>query len=257
MQVICANHSSTPVERVFFSLRRVTEYYSTKPPGFNCSESYRVMKKEAGGVDKKSEQTYEHVLEIPADLEATTCEPNIIRFRYELKVEAKISGLYKNLVQFIPLTLGTVPFLEDLGESVPIGAVSTLPGASHPAPGPIHSPPSIPMPMPYSGDSSVTPVAPIYPTLMRPPQYNQISNFQSPLNRNSFTNSSVRSDSSGISPSAPPLEFSSPHSTRSSIYSQQIGDTPPSYDQVFGGGAQAAPMPPRNIVQKRMAPQPS
>lgn len=255
LQVICANHSSTPVERVKFTLRQIVEYHSKKPIGYKRSECNRVMRKEAGGVEKKSEQQYEHVLEIPAELPATSCDTTIIRFRYEIQVEAKLSGLFKNLVQTIPLTLGTVPFFEDLGEppltgNVSIGFVTPMPAAA--------SPPNLapmPMPMPYSGNTSLSSEAPAYPqhpALVPPPQYNQLGSYQSPFQRHSINNSSVRSDSFAASPSAPPLDFGSPNSTRSSICSQQVWDTPPTYDQVFGGAHQAASTPPRSVVPKRL-----
>lgn len=259
LQVICANHSSTPVEKVKFALRQIVEYHSTKPHGHMRSECNRVMRKEAGGVEKKSEQTYEHVLEIPADLPATTCQSPIIRFRYEIQVEAKLSGLYKNLVQTIPLVLGTIPFYEDLGEAmgnVSLGFVSPLNAAIQPNQHQL----AMSMPMPYSGNSSMFSEAPAYPqnpAHVPPPQYNQISSYQSPFNRHSITNSSIRSDSFVPTPSAPPLDFDSPNSTRSSICSQQqVWDTPPSYDQVFAP-AQASSTPTRTVVPKRLAPQPS
>lgn len=258
LQVVCSNQSSTPVEKVKFTLRQIVEYHSLNPRGYKRSECHRIMRKEAGGVDKKSEQVYEHVLDVPADLPSTTLvDVRIIQFRYEIQVEAKLGGLFKNLVQTIPLILGTVPFVADsnLDASLTWGYVRPTPGVCQPFVDSPTPPPAMSMPMPYSGNTSISSEA--------PPQYNQIGSYQSPLNRHSILNASIRSDSSFVpEPSAPPLDFGSPNSTRSSICSQQVWDTPPSYDQVVSGAdgspaaSTAAPRQlPRGVVPKRMAPQ--
>lgn len=178
-----------------------------------------------------------------------------------------MSGLTKNLVQTIPLHLGTVPFFDDVptnGQSM-LGAYAPHPTMPVPAGQPeasgnifanVYPPLPSAMPQPYAGHSSLPAQAPPYPShpsLVPPPQYDQSLIYQTPFNRNSISNASVRSDSFVQPPSAPPIEFGSPNSTRSSICSQQVWDTPPSYEQVYNGPPVGAS--PHGVAPKRMAQQ--
>ena len=200
LQVIVSNNSSTHVEKVKFTLRKIIYYNSIVPARVTREEIVKVMKKEAGGVDKKSEQKYEHNIEIP-DLPSTDYDiSKIIHIRYEIQVEAKISGLHKNLIEKLPLVVATVPM--SAGQN--IGLVQMpMPSEARP--------PVVSMPMPVLFPDLPSSDPPQYPSLMPYPSI----------------------------PSAPPLDFSygSPNSTRSSICSSQW-DTPPSYNDVYGSPSQ-------------------
>lgn len=107
LHVTVSNNSSTHVDKVKFAVRKIINYFSMTPVQMQKQEIIKILKKEAGGVDKKSEQKYEHMLLIP-DLPATDEQASkIIHITYEIKVEVKLSGLYKNIIETIPLIIGS------------------------------------------------------------------------------------------------------------------------------------------------------
>lgn len=108
--MIVSNNSRTHVEKVKFALNRIVDYHS-KTPGLTIKrEISRLLKKEAGGVNKKTEQRYEHVIDVPVATPSQDARTSqLIHIKYEVKVEVKISGLYKNLVITAPLIIGNVP----------------------------------------------------------------------------------------------------------------------------------------------------
>lgn len=239
LQVVVSNNSSTDVEKVKFTVLKVIEYHSTKPSHQIKQETVKVMKKEAGGVERKSEQRYEHNLEIP-ELQSTDSDISaIIKVKYEIRVEAKLSGfLTTNLVETVPLTVATVPLRElsdpAAGISLDMSSLQINPGGVPAV--------SMPMPMPTAsiGYPTLPPVVPYPPpqntsTLPYPPS---AQSTPLPPPRHSHHEGGTNTPFQSNLPSAPPLDFSSvPNTPRSSIGSQQWGDTPPSYDQVFGSPA--------------------
>lgn len=84
---------------------------NSKSPGLAIKrEIHRLLKKEAGGVSKKTEQRYEHTIEVPVTTPSQDSKTSrLIHIKYELKVEAKLGGLYKNLMITVPITVGNVP----------------------------------------------------------------------------------------------------------------------------------------------------
>lgn len=111
IQVELVNESGTDVDKIKFIMRKVIRYNSTSPPNVCKEEILPVLKKEAGGVQKRSVQRYEHKLEIPSLPPSDDTYSRIIHIRYEIRVEAKIFG-YKNLVLTIPIIVGTTPLVE-------------------------------------------------------------------------------------------------------------------------------------------------
>lgn len=223
IQVVVTNNSSTHVEKVKFTLRKIVDYHSKAPTRSTKQEIVKVLKKEAGGVSKKSEQKYEHLLDVPELASSDKQSSNIIHISYDIVVEVKISGLYKNLIETVPVTIGTIPLRN-----------VDLPGWSGTATGlqEYQSMPVLPtnMPMPHST---------MYPSLpshlndsYRPAAENPSFGFSS---SSPIQNQTVepRRSSTNV-PSAPPLDFYSvsPNSTRSSICAD--ADAPPSYSEVFG-----------------------
>lgn len=175
-----------------------------------------------GGVSKKSEQKYEHLLDVPEMPSSDKQSSNIIHISYDIVVEVKISGLYKNLIETVPITIGTIA-LQNV--DVP-GWSATATGLQE-----FQSLPALPiaMPMPHS---SIYPSLPYHLNNSYPPAAeNPSSAFSSssPIQNHSFE---PRRSSTNLPPSAPPLDFYSvsPNSTRSSI----CADAPPSYSEVFG-----------------------
>lgn len=243
LQVIVANFSSTEVDKVSFVLRKVIDYNSSATPRHTKQEIVQVLKKEAGGVEAKKDQRYEHQLLIPELQSSDTDASSIINIHYEIQVEAKMHGMFnKDLIETIPLTVATIP-LHD--ESTPVAA--SLPPV---APGTASYIPAMPMPMPMPMPSG--PEMPAYPSPQHiaqyPPSYPTIPQYvlsgdgpQAPYPTYGTPQAPPRQHhgSSGASTprmaTAPPLDFTfaSPNSTRNSVSSQQW-DTPPTYDEVFG-----------------------
>lgn len=143
---------------------------------------------------------------------------NIIHISYDIVVEVKISGLYKNLIETVPVIIGSIA-LQNVDLPVWSGIASG--GQSLPT-----LPTTMPMPMPHSS---------MYPSL---PHHLNNSYPQTTENRPSTFSSPTQNQvaephrSNANLPSAPPLDFYtvSPNSTRSSI----CADAPPSYTEVFG-----------------------
>lgn len=221
IQVVVSNNSSTHVEKVKFTLRKIIDYHSKSPARSTKQEILKILKKEAGGVSKKSEQKYEHLLDVPELPSSDKQTSNIIHISYDIVVEVKISGLYKNLIETVPITIGTVA-LQNVD----------LPGWSGAASG-LHANQSLPsfptaMPMPHS---TIYPSLPSHLNNTYPPAAENPStlfNTSSPIQH---LIPEQRRISTNV-PSAPPLDFYSvsPDSTRSSI----CADAPPSYSDVFG-----------------------
>lgn len=225
IQVVVTNNSSTHVDKVKFTLRKIIDYHSKAPTRSTKQEILKILKKEAGGVSKKSEQKYEHLLDVPELASSDKQSSNIIHISYDIVVEVKISGLYKNLIESVPLTIGTVALRNaDLpgwsGSAVGVQECQSLPDL----------PTGMPMPMPQS---TIYPSLPSHLNNSYPPAAVEHPPFpfstSSPIHSQ---NAEPRRSSTNIPPSAPPLDFYSvsPNSTRSSI----CADAPPSYSEVFG-----------------------
>lgn len=253
--MIVSNRSHTHVDKVKFTLYQLVEYHSTQPARFMRTESVRVMRKEAGGVDKKSEQRYEHLLEMPDGLPATRIGTGIINIRYEIRVEAKVAGWSRNLVETVPFVVATLPYFNSVDEAPATAAAAAAAAVPPPAQPPsaigwqpsmstslndaswsTSSPQSTPTPTAYpsmqslpnpSGSHTSSPYSPqpAYNHYARPDHHHQLppnyaqsaAHATGPFQRGSVGSASMQSYHNA---SAPPLDFSTPTgSTRSSICS--------------------------------------
>lgn len=260
IQVVITNNSRINVDKVKFSLHKIISYHSSMPNRVRKIDVQKIMKKEAGGVAKKTEKRYQHEIEIPVATPSQTDEVSLlIHIQYELRVEAKVSGLYKNIIQSLPLTIGNVPANGSL--ALPLPATS--------------APVAVPYGPPYSlnrlsmtSNSSFRLVSSTSPgsicssgrldrsanTSYLTDTDSIISATDSTLSRasNSFSSyrsgsissaaitdtslSSMTSSSSQFHPSAPPLDLSAINISQTSTSTQNSVclDAPPSYDEVFG-----------------------
>lgn len=226
IQVVVTNNSSTHVEKVKFTLRKIIDYHSKAPARSTKQEIAKILKKEAGGVNKKSEQKYEHLLELPELAASDKLASNIIHISYDIVVEVKISGLYKNLIETVPITIGSIAV-----QSVEVPGLGW--NASTSGLQEYQSLAALPTAMPMPNSSMYPPLPPHLDnsnqsTIQQPSAaFSTSSPIQNQITepRRSITNI----------PSAPPLDFYSvsPNSTRSSI----CADAPPSYSEVFGSPA--------------------
>lgn len=220
IQVVVTNNSSTHVDKVKFTLRKIVDYHSKTPTRTTKQEIVKVLKKEAGGVSKKSEQKYEHLLDVPELAASDKQASNIIHISYDIVVEVKISGLYKNLIETVPVTIGTVA-LQNVDMPGWGGTAYALQECQ--------SLPTLPTAMP---NSTVYPSLPSHLNDSYPPAAENPSSAFSTSSPIQNQLGEPRRNTTNIPPSAPPLDFYSvsPNSTRSSI----CADAPPSYSDVFG-----------------------
>lgn len=247
VQVIISNNSRIHVDKVKFALNKITDYHS-KTPGLAIKrEVHRLLKKEAGGVNKKTEQRYEHLIYVPSTAPSQDSKTSqLIHIKYQLKVEAKLSGLYKNLVIAIPLTIGNVGHSTTGARPIPI--FPSLPDLPPNLRLSVHLPYDVDRNSIASNSSYASvPSGSPNPSLLTNSQLsNSTTHDESSANANTSmplhivvasgsTNPSTSSASDvEFRPTAPPMDEAADIS-RASIQSATIyGDAPPSYDEVFG-----------------------
>uniref|UniRef100_A0A1A9Z9X0 Arrestin_C domain-containing protein n=1 Tax=Glossina pallidipes TaxID=7398 RepID=A0A1A9Z9X0_GLOPL len=112
--VTVINNSNTNVEKLRFCILQYINYHSFLPVRRQKTEIITIATKETGAVQKKSERSFAHELIIPLTAQPTDHElSDAINISYELRVEAVLRGLFKNLVLNLPFTL----YSNELGES--------------------------------------------------------------------------------------------------------------------------------------------
>lgn len=259
IEVIVTNNSRISIDKLKFSIVKTVDYTMAKYAGIfdaknKKTEILKMTKKEAGGVNKKTEQRYQHSMEIPDTIPTQLVGVSkLIRITYKLTIEAKLSGLYKNVMVQLPIIIGNVP--EDSTEALPLPSTST--------------PVIVPRGPPYaleqeiaggglrpigfnfnrmslSSNSSIRIIAPVSPGNSTATDSNSIANI-SPVSTISQASRSLQismassstASSSQIQPSAPPIEFGSMNLSSASVHSDVTISTnydmpPPSYEEVFG-----------------------
>lgn len=249
LQAIVTNHSKVHVEKLKFALNKIIDYHSKTPGVAIKREIHRVLKKEAGGVSKKTEQRYEHVIEVPLTAPSQGSNTSrLIHINYELKVEAKLGGLYKNLVITVPITIGNVPHsihdriqpifpaLPDLppgltvrlpsGPSFDVRRLSMSSNASFRVVSNSAQNDSAALSQPSSSsqDRSISSVSSA-----------SIPNSSHATMSRNLSNSlqNVSTTSSEFRPSAPPMDLNAPNTSTPNRHTVYM-DAPPSYDEVFG-----------------------
>lgn len=240
IQAIVTNHSKVHVEKLKFAFNKIIDYHS-KTPGLAIKrEIHRLLKKEAGGVSKKTEQRYEHVIEVPLTTPSQDSKTSrLIHIKYELKVEAKLGGLYKNMAITIPLTIGNVPHSINARPQPIFPALPELPA------GLTLRPPSA---SGYTVDHSNISLNANYHNNSTESSHQSIAADTSTSATSSIPNSSLasttRSRSSSLQnlsstsndfyPTAPPMDLNSPSTSTPVRPVTVYMDAPPSYDEVFG-----------------------
>ncbi|XP_031621706.1 arrestin domain-containing protein 17-like [Contarinia nasturtii] len=245
IQAIVTNHSKVHVEKLKFALNKIVDYHSKSPGLAVKREIHRLLKKEAGGVSKKTEQRYEHMIDVPTTIPTQDSKTSrLIHIKYELKVEAKLSGLYKNLMISVPITVGNIPHsISDRPQAVFPQLPDLPPGLS------VRLPSAYPIDfdvrrLSMSSNSSFRVVShssqsDSNASSLRSSMYDQStssmlsvpnSSYASAHNANLSTSTQNLSTGSEFQPSAPPMDLNSTPIRPASVYM----DAPPSYDDVFG-----------------------
>lgn len=245
-QAIVTNHSKVHVEKLKFALNKIIDYHSKSPGLAIKREIHRLLKKEAGGVSKKTEQRYEHMIDVPMTTPSQDSKTSrLIHIKYELKVEAKLGGLYKNLMITVPLTVGNVPhsingrvqpMFPQLPD-IPPGLTVRLP---QPQPPPVFDVRRLSIASNSSfrivsnsshSDSNASSLQ---------SSTRDSSNLTNPSLPNSSLGTSLSSSTQNLStgiefqPSAPPMDLNSANTSTPVRPATVYLDAPPSYDEVFG-----------------------
>lgn len=241
VQLVITNNSRTPVDKVKFSIHKIVEYHSLAPVTVSKREVVKILKKEAGGVHKKTEQRYEHVIDIPYLMPSDELSPSrIIHIKYEIKVEAKISGMFRNLIISIPLIVGSMPNDGALSATARpltnITSSAAIPASIYP-----HMPVGFHMNrLSLDSDSADTitsqsgqnvPISPSSSVVSMPSSITP--SITSPLHSTELPNRH-HPNTSTVQPTAPPLELCSDVPISSTHSTSIRMDAPPTYDQVFG-----------------------
>ncbi|XP_055313585.1 arrestin domain-containing protein 17-like [Sitodiplosis mosellana] len=243
--VTVANSSKLHVEKLKYFLYQFVEYHSTAPSERIRTDNKRILKKECDGVTKKSEQKFELVIDVPEDLPPSQdkASSRLIHIKYEVRVEAKLGTLQKNLVIQTPITIGT--------EQVTLRHWVPQPQSPNPVLSHVHSYMSLEiLPHDQSNRSSVLsqfPISPMYtisPSYPVPisPSYPQayvnspiglVSNPSIGSHMNRFSCSSQSPQQiNPYQPTAPPI---SPHDFNASVADRPTSlFVPPSYDEACG-----------------------
>lgn len=245
-QAIVTNHSKVHVEKLKFALNKIIDYHSKSPGLAIKREIHRLLKKEAGGVSKKTEQRYEHMIEVPITTPSQDSKTSrLIHIKYELKIEAKLGGLYKNLMITVPLTVGNVahsingrvqpmfPQLPDL----PPGLTVRLPPPPHGFDVRRLSMSSNSSFRIVSNSSqSDTNTSSLQSSLHDPSNstLSSLPNSSHGSTHGANLSSSTQDLSSEFQPSAPPMDLSTVNTSTPVRPATVYMDAPPSYDEVFG-----------------------
>lgn len=87
-----------------------TIVYNSQTPTTKCKiDIKRIQEKRSVGVNARNEERYEISLPIPSIPPTNLGTCRIIQISYDVKVEAKISGLHLNPFVVIPIKIGTIP----------------------------------------------------------------------------------------------------------------------------------------------------
>lgn len=242
-QAIVTNHSKVHVEKIKFALNKIIDYHSKTPLAIK-REIHRMLKKEAGGVSKKTEQRYEHIIEVPTTAPSQDANTSrLIHIKYELKVEAKLGGLYKNLVITIPITIGNVPHsingrvqpvfpvLPDLPNGLTV-RVPTVAGFDIRR---LSMSSNASFRITPNSSQNVSDASLHLPSIQDQSTAESLSNASvGSLSRNLSSSTQNVSTTSEFQPTAPPMDLNSPNTSTPVRPATVYMDAPPSYDEVFG-----------------------
>lgn len=103
------NMSSIPVDEMKFLLRKIVAYHSQTPSSKTKQEIVDIQERRTGGVAKNDHGRFLVSLPIPPVPPTNINLCKVIHITYDIKVEARLSGLHSNPYIRIPITIGTIP----------------------------------------------------------------------------------------------------------------------------------------------------
>lgn len=103
------NMSTIPVDEMKFLLRKIVSYHSQTPSSKTKEEIVDIQERRTGGVGKRDHGRFLVSLPVPPVPPTNINLCKVIHISYEVKVEARLSGLHTNPYIRIPITIGTIP----------------------------------------------------------------------------------------------------------------------------------------------------
>lgn len=103
------NESRIDIDDIKISLKKIIFYNSQTPSRKTKEEILTEAEIRYGGIQKRGRGSFEQNLVIPAVPPSNLNYCRVLNVSYEVHVTAKISGIHKNPVIKLPITIGTVP----------------------------------------------------------------------------------------------------------------------------------------------------
>lgn len=103
------NMSTIPVDEMKFLLRKIVAYHSQTPSSKTKEEIVDIQERRTGGVAKNDHGRFLVSLPVPPVPPTNINLCKVIHITYDIKVEARLSGLHSNPYIRIPITIGTIP----------------------------------------------------------------------------------------------------------------------------------------------------
>ncbi|KAK7866141.1 hypothetical protein R5R35_004789 [Gryllus longicercus] len=105
------NNSGTNVANVICTLRKIVSFKATSPSNTVKKDKITIVDHKFGGVTGNSSKTWTEQIVIPPLPPSNLMNCNIIDLSYDMKVEAKLPGVYPNAELKTPIILGTIPLI--------------------------------------------------------------------------------------------------------------------------------------------------
>lgn len=106
------NTSNVVVNSLKLCLRKKISFHTHQPKRATKKEKETIEELTMGPIDGGQSRNWNQQIEVPALPPSNLVNCGIIDLDYELKVEAQVGGLHKNLEGVIPVIFGTIPLLD-------------------------------------------------------------------------------------------------------------------------------------------------
>ncbi|XP_023034206.1 arrestin domain-containing protein 3 isoform X2 [Drosophila willistoni] len=119
VSVLATNESYIRVEEIKVSLVMMVIYYSNPPCVETTTQNYVVAKKKGEGVLRNSKKQFIFDLGVPPTPPTCFDLCRILQIAYQIVVVAKVKGCHVNGSVHMPVTIGSVPFRQELQQQQP------------------------------------------------------------------------------------------------------------------------------------------
>ncbi|GAB0088639.1 hypothetical protein DMENIID0001_031010 [Sergentomyia squamirostris] len=113
IEAIVANNCGFSINKLSFSLRKITTYKCTYPTNGEKDETITIIERFVDCLIEDEQTSLLERLEVPPTPPTTLNFCNVLNVAYEVRVVAITPGLTSNPSVSVPIVIGTVPFLTD------------------------------------------------------------------------------------------------------------------------------------------------